>query len=123
LDQLSTITHQIIGAAIEVHRNLGPGLPEVVYERAMCIEFNLRSVKYEQQVSADAVYKGHRIGHYRIDFVVEDAVVLEVKSVTAVGPVFEGQVLTYLKLTGKRLGLLLNFHERLLTDGVRRFVL
>jgi GxxExxY protein len=123
LDQLSPLTRRVIGAAIEVHRHLGQGLPESVYERAMCIEFDLRGMRYENQVPVAAVYKGHILGEYRIDFIVEDALVVEIKSVVNVTPMFEGQVLTYLRVTKKRLGLLLNFHERRLTDGIRRFAL
>jgi GxxExxY protein len=123
LDQLSSLTRQVIGAAIEVHSHLGQGLPESVYERAMCIEFDLRGIRYENQVLVTAAYKGHVLGEYRIDFIVEDALVVEIKSVVNVTPMFEGQVLTYLRVTKKRLGLLLNFHERRLTDGIRRLAL
>jgi GxxExxY protein len=123
LDQLSRLTQRVIGAAIEVHRHLGQGLPESVYERAMCIEFELRGIGYENQVPVAAVYKGHVLGEYRIDFIVEHTLLLEIKSVVNVTPIFEGQVLTYLRVTGQRLALLLNFHERRLTDGIRRFAL
>jgi GxxExxY protein len=123
LEQLSSLTRRVIGAAIEVHSYLGQGLPESVYERAMCIEFDLRGIHYENQVPVTAVYKGHVLGEYRVDFVVEDALMVEIKSVVNVTPMFEGQVLTYLRVTKKRLGLLLNFHERRLTDGIRRFAL
>ena len=122
LEDLKPITHRIIGAAIEVHEVLGIGLPESVYERALCIEFDLRGLKYARQMSVAAVYKG-LLGQYRVDLVVEDKVVVEVKSVSVVSPVFEGQVLTYLRLTGKRVGLLLNFHARRMVDGVHRYVL
>jgi GxxExxY protein len=123
LDALEPITRRIIGAAVEVHRALGPGLPERVYEKALRIEFDLRGIRYTTQVSIAAVFKGHLLGQYRVDLVVEDAVVVEVKSVTALLPVHEGQVLTYLRLTKKRVGLLINFHERAVVEGVRRLAL
>src|SRR4051812_23561600 len=93
------ITQRIIGAAIEVHKHMGPGLPEPIYDRALQIEFGLRKIPYQRQVSVPAVYKGHVLGDYRMDFIVDDAVVVEVKAVKAVTPVFEGQVLTYLRLS------------------------
>ncbi len=123
LDHLEPITRKIIGAAIEVHRHLGPGLPESVYERALCIEFDLRHIPYQPQVPIPAEYKGHLLGQYRIDAIVEDAVLVEVKSVSSLLPVHQGQVLTYLRLTGKRLALLINFHERAVVDGVQRVAL
>ena len=123
LNTLNSITHRIIGAAIDVHRHLGPGLSELLYERAMCIEFELRGIGYGSQIRVDAEYKGHLLGQYRIDAIVEDSVVVEVKCVTSILPVHEAQVLTYLRLTKKRLGLLINFHERVLIDGIRRFAL
>jgi GxxExxY protein len=116
------ITQRIIGAAIEVHKHLGPGLPEPVYDGALQIEFDLRGILYQRQVSVPAIYKGHVLGEYRMDFIVEETVVVEVKAVKAVTPVFEGQVLTYLRLSGKHLGLLLNFHERVLVEGIHRYV-
>jgi GxxExxY protein len=123
LDALEPITRKIIGAAIEVHRKLGPGLPERVYEKALRIEFDLRGIMYLAQVAIAAVYKEHVLGNYRVDFVVDDSVVVEIKSVAAVLPVFESQVLTYLRLTKKRVGLILNFHEAVLKDGIRRLAL
>jgi GxxExxY protein len=115
------LTGRIIGAAIEVHRVLGPGLLEPVYERALCIEFDLRRLKYESQVRLPALYKGRSVGNYCVDLVV--AVVVEVKSVIAVAPVFEAQLITYMKLTKKRRGLILNFHSPALKDGITRRVL
>jgi len=120
---LNGITEKIIGCAIEVHRHLGPGLLEHAYEEALCIEFQLQGLDYQRQVAAPLTYKGRAIGEYRIDLLVEDAVVVEIKSVERYDPVFEAQVLTYLRMTGKRIGLLMNFNSRLLKDGVKRFVL
>jgi len=122
-DGLSPLTSPIIGAAIEVHRVLGPGLLEPIYETAMCIELDDCGVTFVRQSRVPAYYKGRLLGEYRIDLIVGDLVVVEVKSVVSVLPVFEAQLLTYLRLTGKRVGLLINFHSRLLKDGIRRMVL
>ena len=123
LDCLKPVTNKIIGAAIEVHRHLGPGLPEHVYDQALRIEFDVRGIRYLSQLPVSAHYKGHLLGQYRIDFVVEDTVVLEVKSVSAILPVHEAQVLTYLRLTAMRLGLLINFHKRTCVEGIHRIAL
>jgi GxxExxY protein len=123
MDHGEEITERILGCAIEVHRTLGPGLLEGTYEAAMCVEMEAAGLRFAQQLPVPVVYKGKPIGEHRIDLLVEDAVVVEVKAVTKMDPVFEAQVLTYLKVTGKRVGLLINFHSRLLTRGVKRFVL
>jgi GxxExxY protein len=117
------LTSRIIGSAIEVHRVLGPGLPELLYERALCLELESREIKFEQQVRAPAYYKGRLLGAYRIDLIVNQTVVVEVKSVAALTPVFDAQMLTYLRLTDTHVGLLINFNSRLLKEGLRRFVL
>ena len=120
---LNEITQKIIGCAIEVHRHLGPGLLEHANEEALCVELNLQGLAYLRQMAVPLEYKGQAIGDYRIDLLVEDTVVVEVKSVERHDPVFEAQVLTYLKLTGKRLGLLINFNSRLLKNEIRRIIL
>ena len=117
------LTASIIAAGIEVHRQLGPGLLEPLYDAAMCIEFDERGIKYIHQPKVPAYYKGRLLGEYRVDFLVEDTVILEIKSVTTLLPVFDAQLLTYLRIMKKRIGLLMNFNSRLLRDGVRRFVL
>ena len=117
------LTERIIGCAMEVHRNLGPGLLEATYEAALCIELELNGIKHQRQVAIPVIYKGRNIGEYRIDLIVENTVVVEIKSVERVVPVFEAQVLTYLKVTDKRVGLLMNFNSLFLKDGVKRFVL
>jgi GxxExxY protein len=117
------VTSSIIGAAIEVHRVLGPGLLEPLYERALCIELDYRGVQFERQVRLPAYYRGRLLGEYRIDLIVRSAVIVEIKSVVDLAPVFEAQMLTYLRLTGKHVGLLINFNSRLLKSGIRRFVL
>ena len=118
------LTERIIGAAIEVHRELGPGLLESVYEECLCREFQLREVPFERQVPLPVKYKGIQLGcELRIDLMVGNAVVLELKSVEAVDPIHEAQLLTYLKLSGKSVGLLINFNVPLLRDGIVRRVL
>ena len=120
---LSELTEKIIGSAIEVHRQLGPGLLESTYESALCVEFEELGLRYRRQLSIPVAYKGQTIGEYRLDLLVEDAVVIEVKSVERFNPVFEAIILTYLRITAKKVGLILNFNTRLLKDGIRRFVL
>jgi GxxExxY protein len=123
MDEINKITEKIIGCAIEVHRNLGPGLLESVYEEAMCVEFDIQGVHYQRQIAVPVNDKGRVIGEYRLDLLVEDAVVVELKSVERHDPVFEAQILTYLRVTGKRVGLLINFNSKLLKEGVKRLVL
>ena len=118
---LNKLTERIIGCAIEVHRELGPGLLEATYEAALAIELESAGIRFKRQPVVPVRYKGRVIGDYRLDFMVEDAVVLEIKSVERHDTVFEAQVLTYLKITGKPLGLLINFNSRLLKEGVKRF--
>ncbi|HMJ90657.1 MAG TPA: GxxExxY protein [Candidatus Acidoferrum sp.] len=122
MDFDNELTEKIIGAAIEVHRLLGPGLLESTYEKALCIELELIGLKHECQVAVPVIYKGRTIGEYRIDLIVADEVVVEVKSVERFDPIFEAQILTYLKVTGKHIGLLINFNNRLLKDGIKRFI-
>lgn len=119
-NQLSEL---IIGAAIEVHRNLGPGLLESVYEECLAREMAERGVSWARQAQLPVVYKGKDIGcGYRLDFLVENLVIVELKAVEEVLPIHRSQVLTYLRLSGKWLGLLINFNERRLTDGITRLV-
>jgi GxxExxY protein len=123
MEETNELTERIIGCAIEVHRQLGPGLLEATYEAALCVEFEEASLKYKRQVPFPVVYKGRTIGEYRLDLLVEDAVVVEIKSVERFDPVFEAQILTYLRVTGKKIGLLLNFNSRLLREGIKRYIL
>ena len=122
-NDLDKISQKIIGCAIEVHRHLGPGLLEHVYEEALCVEFQLQGLKYNRQVPIPLKYKDQPIGEYRIDLLVENQIVVEIKSVERLDPVFQAQVITYLKVTDKRIGLLLNFNSRLLKDGIKRIIL
>ena len=123
MDPINQLTRQIIGAAIEVHRELGPGLLESAYEECLCHELRLRGLAFERQVPLPLVYKGAKLDcGYRIDVLVERRVVVEVKSVECVLPIHEAQLLTYLKLGGWRVGLLINFNVPLLKDGIRRLI-
>jgi|SRR5579863_9755203 len=117
------LTERIIGAAIEVHRVLGPGLLESIYEEAQCVEFGLRGVLFQRQVEMDVNYKGHTIKGQRVDLLVEKEVVLELKAVSHLPDVATAQVLSYLKATGLKRGLLLNFGAARLVDGVKRISL
>ena len=123
LSGINEIAERIIGCAIEVHRQLGPGLLENIYEEALCIELRLQGLSYQRQLPIPLIYKGSSIGEYRLDLLVWDTVVVEIKSVERYDPVFEAQLLTYLRITGKRVGLLLNFNSRLLKSGIRRLIL
>jgi GxxExxY protein len=117
------LTEKIIGCAIEVHRQLGPGLLESTYESALAVEFELSGLRFQRQTPFPISYKGRIIGEHRLDLLVDKAVVLEIKSVERHDSIFEAQVLTYLKITGLRRALLINFNSRLLKDGIKRFVL
>jgi GxxExxY protein len=122
-EQKDPLTEKIIGCAIEVHRTLGPGLLESTYESALCVEFQLAGLNFQRQLVVPVAYKNHPVGDYRLDLVVEKLVILELKSVDRFDPIFEAQLLAYLKMTGLKRGLLLNFNSRLLKDGIKRFVL
>jgi GxxExxY protein len=118
------LTKRIIGAAIEVHRVLGPGLLENIYEECLAREFQAIGLVYERQLELPAKYKGALLDcGYRLDFLVEKAVVVEIKSVSLLQPIYAAQMLTYIKLGGWDLGLLINFNVPVLKDGVRRIVL
>lgn len=120
LDQL---TEAIIGAMIEVHRELSAGLLESAYEECLCHELRLRGLNFRRQVDLPVVYKGLQLScGYRIDLLVEERVVIEIKSIKALEPIHDAQMITYLKLGGWQVGLLVNFNVRVLKDGIRRKV-
>ena len=117
------LTGKIIGAAIEVHRHLGPGLLESIYQACLAREFVLRNIAFEQEKSLPVEYKGMQLDcNYRLDFVVEKKIVVELKATNEMTTVNEAQVLTYLKLTGCRVGLLINFNVPVLKNGLTRLV-
>jgi GxxExxY protein len=122
--ELNQVTEQIIGGAIEVHKALGPGLLESAYEDCLCRELVVRGIPFERQRPLPVEYKGTRLAcGYRLDLLVAGAVVVEVKAVSCIEPVHEAQLLTYLKLGGWKVGLLINFNVPVLKDGIRRRIL
>ena len=115
---------KVIGLAIEVHRHLGPGLLESVYEDGLAFEMTQQGIAFQRQLTLPVTYKGQQLGGtYRLDFVVEHYLILEIKAVERLLPIHEAQLLTYLKLSGLKIGLLLNFNVPLLRDGIKRMVL
>ena len=117
------LTEQIIGAAIEVHKILGPGLLESIYESALCYEFKLRNIPFKCQFEVNVIYKGQQLGGQKVDILVDDRVVIELKSVKSLPDVATAQTLSYLKATGLSRALLLNFGETKLVDGIKRISL
>ncbi|MDB4444200.1 GxxExxY protein [bacterium] len=120
---VNALSHRIIGAAIEVHRALGPGLLESAYEECLCHEFKLSDLSFERQKRLPVVYKGMKLDcGYRLDLVVESAIILELKSCEGIEPIHKAQLLTYLKLSELNLGLLLNFNVPVMRNGILRIV-
>ena len=123
LAKLDRLTESIIGAAIQVHRGLGPGLLESAYEACLVFELSQKGLRIEQQKPLPVVYKGIKLDcAYRLDLVVEDQVIVEVKSVELLAPIHHAQLLSYLKLSGYSVGLLINFNVNILKYGVRRII-
>ncbi len=117
------LTEKIIGLAIEVHRELGPGLFESVYETCLFFELHRSGLKVERQKPLPIIYKDIQLeSGFRLDLVVEDKVIVEIKSVDAIAPIHEAQLLTYLKLSDYQVGLLINFNEKILKHGIRRII-
>jgi GxxExxY protein len=119
-EELDRLAYNVIGAAIEVHRVLGPGHPESAYEKAMCIELELRGIPFSKQVAYDLKFKGRVVGEGRIDLLIASDVIVELKACEALAPIHAAQLLSYLRATGKKLGLLINFNVAILRDGVKR---
>ena len=117
------LTQRIIGCAMEVHRQLGPGLMESTYEEALCIELKDQGMSFLRQAGVPVFYKGHLIGEHRPDLVVQDRVVVEVKSVERLIGVHQAQLLAYMRVLKKPIGLLLNFNSEVLRTGIRRLVI
>ncbi len=121
---INDTTRKIIGCAIEVHKHLGPGLLESAYEECMVFELGRKNLSFRRQMAAPVIYKDIKLDcGYRIDLMVEDSVVVELKSVDEICQVHEAQVLTYMKFSKKRIGLLINFNVKSLKEGLRRFIL
>ncbi len=120
--ELDLLAHEVIGAAIEVHRLIGPGYLESVYEEALSVELNLRNIPFTRQVIINVNYKDHAVGEGRLDFLVGGKLVVELKAVDMLAPIHTAQVLSYLKATGKLLGLLINFNTPILKSGLKRII-
>ena len=120
-DEINKITEAIIGSAIEVHRTLGPGLLESAYEACLVFELTQRGFQVEQQKSLPVMYKGMRVdAGYRLDLLVNDTVIVEIKAIDKLAPIHSAQLMSYLKLSEKKIGLLINFNVKLLKDGLKR---
>jgi GxxExxY protein len=121
--EINKLTGQVIGSAIEVHKAIGPGLLESTYEECLCHELKLRQIPFKRQVSLPIKYKGVNLDcGYRMDLVVESAIILELKSCESIDPIHKAQLLTYLKLSGLSVGLLMNFNVTVMKDGIIRVV-
>ena len=116
------LAYEVIGAAIEVHRHLGPGHLESVYEAAFCVELELREIPFSKQFVYGIEYKGRQVGTGRIDLLIDNKLIVELKSCDGISPVHTAQILSYLKATGRTLGLIINFNVVLLQDGIKRVV-
>ncbi len=122
-DKLDLITRRIIGGAIEVHKAIGPGLLESAYQTCLAFELQLRDLDVKEQVPLPVSYKNVKLDcGYRLDLVVEDTVIVEIKAVERLAPIHDAQLLSSLRISGKRVGLLVNFHVRVLKDGLKRIV-
>ena len=119
---VDALAKAVIGAAIEVHRHLGPGLDESLYETAMARELTLRNIRFAKQVDMPVLYKGELLGEKRLDFLIDQKLVLELKAVEQLTPLHKAQVKTYLKIAGLSLGLLINFNVSLLKEGIKRVI-
>ena len=120
--ELDRLARAVIGAAIEVHRILGPGLLEAAYEEALCVELALRNIPFTRQPVVTVSYKSHPVGQSRLDLLVDDALVVELKAVDALNDIHKAQVISYLKMSGLQLGLLMNFNVTVLKDGIKRII-
>ena len=123
IEELNKITEKIIGCAIEVHRNLGPGLLESIYEKALCYEFTVNNIIYQNQIIVPIIYKETTLGTHIIDILVDNEIIVEIKAVERMNPLYEAQLLSYLRLCDKKLGLLINFNVPYLREGIKRMIL
>ncbi len=122
-ERVDHLTHEVIGAAIDVHRALGPGYLESVYEEALCVELGLRKITFRRQHPVAISHKEIPIGEGRLDILVEDSLIVELKAVEVILPIHTAQLISYLKATGSQLGLLINFNTVVLKDGIKRVIL
>ena len=121
--EIDKLAHGVIGAAIEVHRSLGPGFLESVYEEALCIELQLREIPFERQVPVAVKYKSRIVGESRLDLLVGGCLIVELKAVEQLAPIHSAQVISYLKATNHPLALLINFNVSILKEGIKRIIL
>ncbi|MEW6194349.1 MAG: GxxExxY protein [Bacteroidota bacterium] len=122
--EINEITQEIIGAAIEVHKQLGPGMLESAYEECLCYELSLKGLKFERQKPVPVIYKEIKLDcGYRADMIVENEIIVELKAQDVILPVHEAQILTYLRFANRKVGLLINFNVTVLKNGIRRFIL
>ena len=122
-EQLDQLAHEVIGAAIEVHRSLGPGFLESVYEEALCVELRLRGIPFARQPAVSVSYKGNSVGEAKLDLLVKNILIVELKAVDRLAPIHSAQVISYLKATKCRLGLLIDFNSVILKNGIKRIIL
>jgi GxxExxY protein len=123
-EEIEIVAKKVIDAAYVIHKELGPGLLEKVYEICFCYELSKRGIKFKRQVNIPIVYDGKMLDEsFRIDVLIEDKIICEIKAVIEMNPVYEAQILTYMKLTNKRLGFLINFNVPLIKDGIKRIIL
>ena len=122
-DEVERLAYAVIGAAIEVHRVLGPGFLESVYHQALKLEFQMRGIPHKSKHPVAINYKGHQVGEGELDFIVGDILVVELKAVEKLSPINEAQVISYLKTTKHPLGLLINFNVPVLKEGIKRIIL
>ena len=122
-EDLNELSYAVIGAAMEVHKELGPGFLEAVYENSLCEELSRRGILFDPQPTVNVLYKGVLVGQGRYDMLVANTLVIELKSVQTIRPIHEAQVISYLKMTGHPLALLINFNVRFLKEGIRRLIL
>ena len=121
--QVDSIAHEVIGAALEVHKALGPGFLESVYEHALCVELKFRGIPFTTQKPLPILYKGEPVGEGKLDLMVRDSLIVELKTVDSLLPIHTAQLISYLKATGLQLGLLINLNVPVLKDGIKRIIL
>jgi len=123
LQETDELSNRVIGLCIEVHKNLGPGLLESAYQQCLAYELNSKGIKFTMETPIAVKYKGINIDcAFRADFIIEDKIILELKAIKEILPIYEAQILTCLRITGLRLGLIINFNVELLRDGIKRIV-
>lgn len=120
---LDKLAYEVIGAAMEVHRKLGPGFLESVYEEALCVELRERKIAFQRQFEVAIIYKGHAIGKSRLDLLIEQKLIVELKTIERFAPIHQAQAISYLKATGLELALLINFNMPMLKQGIKRVIL